>query len=317
VIDAIAHLLEDDTAGDPMGGLKWTRKTTEKVSLELGTAGLQVSPNTVGRLLQQLGYALRVNHKKRAARATHPERNRQFEYIAAMRRDFQRRHLPILSIDTKKKELVGQFKNPGAVWAKTATEVYDHDFRSDADGMAIPFGLYDITANRGHIVVGTSHETPAFAADAVALWWLQEGNCRYPGARELLLLADGGGANGPRKHAWKHALQNKIADRHGLTVTVCHYPPGASKWNPVEHRLFSEVSKNWAGKPLDSYETILKYIRTTKTKTGLKVRATLVTRNYDTGIVVPPEEVARLNVRPHRTLPAWNYTITSRCCRGP
>jgi len=312
VIQALEKLLEDDTAGDPMGGLRWTRRTTEKVSVELSSAGIQVSPNTVARLLRELGYALRVNHKKRAARATHPDRNRQFEYIAALRRSFQRRGLPIISIDTKKKELVGCFKNNGTAWTQRAREVYNHDFRSDATGFAIPYGIYDFGANRGHIFVGTSHETPAFASDAVRLWWVHDGHPRYPHADEILILADGGGSNGSRNRAWKLALQTKLADRHGLSVTVCHYPPGASKWNPIEHRLFSEISKNWAGKPLDSYETLLKYIRTTKTKTGLTVKATLIERAYETGLEPEAADVEAIHLRRHNSLPAWNYTVAPR-----
>jgi hypothetical protein len=238
VIRTIEKLLEDDTAGDPMGGLRWTRKTTEKVSSELAAAGIKVSPKTVARLLDQLGYALRVNHKKRAVGASHPERNQQFEYIATLRRSFQRRRLPIISLDTKKRELIGRFKNPGAAWTKRAHTVNDHDFRSEADGIAIPYGVYDPLANRGHVFVGMSHNTPAFAGDAVHLWWVRDGRPRYPRADKILILADGGGSNGPRNHAWKIALQTKLADRHGHAITVCHDPPSTSKWNPVEHRLF-------------------------------------------------------------------------------
>ena len=312
MIQAIERLLVDDTAGDPMGGLKWTRKTTEKVSVELRSAGIDVSANTVARLLSELGYALRVNHKKRAARAGHPERNRQFEYIAALRRSFHRRGLPVVSVDTKKKEIIGCFKNPGAVWAKVATPVNDHDFRSDASGMGIPYGVYDPVRNRGHVCVGTSHDTPEFAADAVRHWWVHDGTKHYQRARQLLILADNGGSNGPRNHAWKHAIQTKLCDRYGISVTVCHYPPGTSKWNPIEHRLFSAISKNWAGKPLDSYETMIKYLRTTKTKTGLKVQASLIRRGYRTGVKLAATEVARIRLRPHDTLPAWNYTIAPR-----
>lgn len=312
MIQAIEKLLEEDTAGDPMGGLRWTRKTTEKVSGELTSAGIKVSPNTVARLLHELGYALRVNHKKRAARANHPDRNRQFEHIAALRRSFRRRGLPIISIDSKKRELVGCFKNNGTAWTKRARVVNDHDFRSEATGVGISYGIYDPTANRGHLFVGTSHDTPAFASDAVRLWWVGDGRSRYPRADKILILADGGGSNGARNRAWKLSLQTKLADQHGLSVTVCHYPPGTSKWNPIEHRLFSEVSKNWAGKPLDSYETMLKYIRTTKTKTGLKVKATLIDRDYPTGIKPDAADVAAINLWRHKGLPAWNYIVAPR-----
>jgi hypothetical protein len=312
VIAAIERLLKDDTAGDPMGGLRWTRKTTEKISGELASASIEVSPNTVGRLLCQLGYALRVNHKKRAVDARHPDRNQQFEYVLDLRQAFKRRGLPVISMDTKKKELVGHFKNAGSTWRKTPDIVNDHDFRSDANGIAIPYGIYDEKHNHGYVVIGTSHETPAFAADAISRWWVQDGRSRYPEARKLLILADGGGANGARKNAWKCELQAKVCDAHRLAVTVCHYPPGASKWNPIEHRLFSEISKNWAGKPLDSHETMLKYIRTTKTRTGLRVRATLSKRNYETRVTPTRDQVARLNLRRHNSLPNWNYTLSPR-----
>jgi hypothetical protein len=312
VIAAIEHLLADNTAGDPMGGLRWTRKTTEGVSRELRSAGIQVSPKTVGRLLSDLGYALRVNHKKRAARGRHPDRNRQFEYIAGRRRSFRRRNLPVISVDTKKKELIGHFKNAGSTWRKTAEEVYDHDFRSDAQGIGIPYGNYEETCNRGHIYVGTSHDTACFAAESISRWWGQDGQSRHPEAREILILADSGGSNGARNNAWKHEVQTKLSDAHGLRVTICHYPPGTSKWNPVEHRLFSEISKHWAGQPLESYETMLNFLRTTRTKTGLKVRATLITREYQTGLKPTSEQMENLNLRGHRTLPAWNYTISPR-----
>jgi hypothetical protein len=202
LIHAIERLLEHDTAGDPMGsGLKWTRKTTRKISRELGCAGITVSPNTVGRLLQELRYGLRVNHKKHALHASHPDRNRQFDYIATTRRSFQRRALPSISVDTKKKELVGRFKNPGAVWAKAPIVVNDHDFRSDALGMAIPYGIYDIGANQGHLFVGTSHDTPAFAADAIAHWWVRDGRPRYPKARRASWQRSSSSSSSPTREA--------------------------------------------------------------------------------------------------------------------
>ena len=312
MIPAIERLLVPDTAGDPMGGLKWTRRTTEKVSEELKFGGIAASPRTVARLLTDLGYSLRANHKKLAARGSHPERNHQFENIANIRHVFESQHAPVVSVDSKKKELIGPFKNAGAVWAKTPTPVNDHDFRSDAAGLATPYGVFDPQAKRGHVFVGTSHDTPAFAVDALVRWWTHDGRSRYAGAESILILADGGGSNGSRLHAWKYELQTKLCDPFGLDVTVCHYPPGTSKWNPIEHRLFSEVSKNWAGKPLDSYQTMLNYIRTTRTKTGLVVGATLVEGDFPTGIKVPAKEMATLNLRRHDVLPAWNYTIAPR-----
>ena len=297
-----------DTAGDPMTGLKWSRKTTEKISRELRRVSIHVSPRTVGRLLRQLGYSLRVNHKKLAGK-TSPYRDQQFRYIKRMRQTFVRSELPVISVDAKKKELIGRFKNAGRVWAKSPTLVKDHDFRSEGVGMAAPYGVYDLQANRGHVVVGVSHDTSEFSVAAVAHWWRQEGRIRYPGARKLLILADAGGSNGPRTRLWKRELQARLCDPFNIRVTVCHYPPGTSKWNPIEHRLFSEISKNWAGRPLESYETALNYIRTTKTRTGLRVRATLDTRYYSKGMKVSDSQMDRVCVRRHHVLPQWNYTI--------
>ena len=300
--------MEHHTAGDPISGLKWTRKTTQKISSELRKAAIAVSPKTVGRLLRGLKFSLRVNHKKLAGRSS-PFRNQQFEYINRTRRRFARRGWPAISIDTKKKELVGRFKNAGATWEPTPVLVNDHDFRSDASGIAIPWGLYDTQANRGQVFIGTSHDTPAFAVTALAKWWSGAGRRRYPQTKRLLILADCGGSNGSRTRAWKYELQTRFCDRFGLTLSVCHYPPGTSKWNPIEHRLFSEISKNWAGQPLESYQTVLNFIRTTKTATGLLVNATLLDGDYPTGIKVSKEQMSKLKLRQNRVLPMWNYTL--------
>jgi len=312
VIARIEELMKHDTAGDPMTGLKWTHKTTVKIAVELGTLGPDVSPRTVARLLQQMGYSLRVNHKKlsRVSKTAPEDRNAQFEHITHVREDFAARGLPVISVDTKKKELVGRFKNPGAAWNREPVAVNDHDFPSDAIGKAIPYGIYDISANRGTIYVGTSSDTAEFAVDAIEAWWLEEGRHRYAGATELAILADGGGSNASTNRAWKQRIYKQLAQRHGLTVTVAHYPPGTSKWNPIEHRLFSEVSKNWAGQPLDSYDTILNHIRTTKTQTGLEVRAHLVNRHYDTGIKIADAEMRALPITWHDSLPKWNYSLS-------
>jgi hypothetical protein len=313
VIAAIAELLEHDTAGDPISGLKWMRKTTEKVAEQLKRLKIDVSPNTVGRLLKGMGYSLRVNHKKKEAGNKNPPppavRNRQFEYISHMREKFARRGHPIVSGDAKKKEQVGNFKNPGTSWEKEAYRVNDHDFPSDAVGKAVPYSLYDTLENLGFVVVGISHETPAFVVRAIVLWWQECGRKMYPDSEELLILVDAGGGNGWRSRGWKYHLQYDLCDRYGLTVTVCHYPPGASKWNPADHRLHSEISKNWAGKPLDSYETVLKYLRTTKTKTGLRVRARLERKPYETGERIADWQMAELCLTRHKTNPDWNYTL--------
>ncbi len=303
--------MEHDTAGDPMTGIKWTRRTTEKIAAELRDGGIDVCANTVAKLLKGLEFRLRVNHKK-LSRHSPPDRDAQFAYIAAQREGFARQGLPIVSIDSKKRELVGNFKNNGATWSRYPTAVNDHDFRSDAEGIALPYGVYDLSANHGYLFVGTAHDTPAFAVDNLVRWWNYQGRRRYPGANELLVLADGGGSNGARTRAWKHTLQERLCDRHRLTVTVCHYPSGASKWNPIEHRLFSELSKNWAGKPLDSYQTIINYARTTRTSTGLHVDAYLVDTDYPTGVKISDQAMKQLQLRPHDTQPTRNYTLSPR-----
>lgn len=301
--------MEHETAGDPITGLKWTRKTTQKIACELQSLNIFVSRTTVGSLLKQMNFSLKVNHKKLAANSNN-DRDRQFEYIRNQREKFARVGNPVISVDTKKKELVGQFKNPGAAWERAAVAVYDHDFRSLAKGIAVPYGVYNVLANEGHIFVGRSRDTAQFAVDAIERWWRIQGSQQYPTATDLLILADSGGSNSSRSRLWKSQLQQKLCDRHNINVTVTHYPPGTSKWNPIEHRLFSEISKNWAGKPLDSYETILKYIRTTETTTGLKIKAEFVRKKYHTGVKVPESRMRELNIVSHKTFPLWNYTLS-------
>jgi len=247
--------MKPDTAGDPINGLKWTRKTTRKISEALKLTGIQVGRNTVGRLLKEIDFRLRVNHKKRST-ASPPERDKQFRRIKSMRNATARKGDPIVSIDSKKKELVGNFKNAGAAWKDKAIETLDHDFPSLALGIAIPYGLYDPVLNRGYVVVGTSKETPEFAVDCLVAWWRSEGRKHYPHSKRLLVLADGGGGNASNSRVWRAHLQSKFCDRFGIAITVCHYPPGASKWNPVEHFLFSFISKNWQGEPLETYEKL-------------------------------------------------------------
>jgi hypothetical protein len=300
--------MRHDTAGDPITGVKWSRRTTRKIAEQLTTLGIAVSKNTVGRLLKEMDYRLRVNRKQIASTKS-PDRNQQFLYIGQQRERFATQGQPTISVDTKKKELIGNFKNAGAKWDREPVLVNDHDFRSDADALAIAYGVYDIQANRGAVFVGTSHDTPAFAVDAIAQWWWQEGSQRYPEARELFILADGGGSNGPRCRAWKKAIQDTLCTPLGLTVTVSHYPPGASKWNPIEHRLFSQISRNWAGEPLSDINKMLNFIRTTKTQTGLTVTAYLIPGQYETGIKIPDAEIRQLNLVPHETLGRWNYTV--------
>lgn len=302
--------MKHETAGDPMTGLKWTRRTTAKVADELRLLGIEVSANTVARLLKTMGFSLRVNHKKKA-NGSAQNRNAQFVHIGDLRQRFAASGKPIISVDAKKREQVGEFKNPGQSWEQKAVEVNDHDYRSLSSGIGIPYGIYDMQANCGTVFVGTSSDTSEFAVDSIEKWWKNEGAKRYPQAREILILADGGGSNGSNRRAWKHYLQKSLCNRHNLTVTVAHYPPGTSKWNPIEHRLFSEISKNWAGKPLDSYETILNYIRTTKTSTGLRVRSHLVQQQYEKGIKITNEQMNEICITKDDSLPKWNYTIRS------
>ena len=310
-MNQLGQLLQENTAGDPTGkrGL-WTGKRLRQLAQELGQLGIRVSPQTVRRLLAQLGYALHANAK--SVSVCSAQRDEQFRYINQQRRRFLARCSPIVSVDTKKKELVGQFKNAGRVWSQQPVAVNDHDFRSQAEGLATPYGIYDILGNQGWVFVGGSHDTPDFAADNVAGWWRCSGRRNYPQARELLILADSGGSNGARVRAWKCALQHQLADRFGLPVTVCHYPTGASKWNPIEHRLFSEISKHWAGQPLDSFSTILRLISETTTQTGLRVNSRLVTKRYETGRKVSNQEMSDLRLKKHRILPEWNYTLYPR-----
>ena len=300
--------MKHETAGDPMSDLKWTRRTTAKIAAELQSIGIQVSDRTVAGLLKKMGFSLRVNHKKLAG-SSHPDRNAQFSRISALRERCTAKCLPVISVDTKKKELIGAFKNQGAKWDREPVLVNDHDFRSDADGIAVPYGVYDLQANRGTLFVGTSYDTPEFAVDCIENWWRTEGQLRYPDADSLAILADGGGSNGSNCRAWKNGLQHRLCNRHGLTVTVAHYPTGTSKWNPIEHRLFSELSKNWAGRPLDSLETILKYARTTTTRTGLRVRARSIKRRYKKGIKITDAEMQALAIKKDNALPKWNYEI--------
>ncbi len=256
-------------------------------------------------------YSLKAN-VKRLTGPPHPEREGQFQYIEAQRKAFLGAGLPVISIDTKKKELIGNFGNSGRSWCHEADPVNVHDFRQDALGRAVPYGIYDLNHNRGYVYVGGSADTPQFAVDALASWWRGEGQKGFPGAGKILILADGGGSNGYRPRRWKQQLQEQLADRLGLEVTVSHYPTGASKWNPVEHRLFGPISINWAGKPLRTFETMLSYIQGTTTETGLKVKAFLLDRQYEKGVKVSAQEMEALNLERAEISPQWNYTIKPR-----
>lgn len=297
-----------------MKELKWTRKTTEKIAQELKSLDIDVSPNTVCRLLKKMKYSLKVNHKKKASGIKNPpkpaDRDKQFGYIADLREQFAKQGNPIISVDTKKKEPIGNFKNHGTSWQQDAIWVNDHDFLSDAKGKVSPYGIYDTQKNKGTIFLGTSHDTPRFAVESIENWWKTEGKKNYQGPNQLLILADSGGSNSSRSRVWKYKIQEKLCNQYGLTINVSHYPPGSSKWNPIEHRLFSEISKNWAGRPLDSFETALKYIRRTKTTTGLTVKAHFVRKKYQKGEKVTDKKMRDLSLKEHEIFPKWNYTLS-------
>jgi hypothetical protein len=307
LVTALEELLEDSTAGDPITGLRWTHKTLRNLERELRRQGYQVGRTTVARLMRNRDYSLRTN-RKRLARTQDPDRDRQFRFMARQRQRFLRNGWPVISVDTKKKELIGNFKNPGTTWRKDARDVLDHDFPNAAEGRGIPFGLYDEGRNTGFVVVGTSRETADFATAATRTWWLENGRWCYPKATRWLLEADCGGANGYRVWAWKAGLQ-RLADEFGVAITVAHLPPGASKWNRIEHRMFNLISKNWAGEPLTSYELMLNHIRTTTSNTGFRCRVEFDTTDYPAKVTVDTDDRAKIRLKRHKVLPQWNYTI--------
>ena len=300
-----------------MSEQEWVRASLRSLSRRLGEAGHPASPPTVRRLLDDQGYRLHANTKQLESSAAHPDRDRQFEYITAQRQVFGAAGLPRISVDTKKKELIGRFKNAGRVWSQAAEAVNVHDFRPDALGRAVPYGIYDLAHNRGTVYVGQSADTPRFAVDLLARWWADEGQATYPDASELLILADSGGSNSARSRVWKQQLQEQLCDRYGLAVTVCHYPTGCSKWNPIEHRLFGPISQTWAGHPLTTWETMLGYLQGTSTTTGLTVRAALHDGVYQTGESVSDAVMATLNLTRHDVCPTWNYTLRPRSSSTP
>jgi hypothetical protein len=306
--------MKHETAGDPVSGCKWTRKTTAKIAKELNRAGIEVSANTVGRLLRKMKFSLRMNLKSlESGRRKAPDRRKrdqQFRYIRSQIQDYAAQGRPVISVDTKSREMIGPFHQPGRRWSQEPIKVFDHDFPSDASGVAIPYGIYDFCRNEGFVCVGTSHDTSEFAVAAIRTWWQKAGAAHYPRAERLLVLADCGGSNGYRTRLWKHQLQLAFCNRFGLQVKVCHYPPGSSKWNPIEHRMFSFISKNWAAEPLRDYETVLKFIRSTKTATGLKIRATINTKRYQKGTRISEQQMQRIALKSYTRRPQWNYSIT-------
>ena len=294
-----------------MSDRKWVRSSLRHLSVLLRGRGVALGRGTVGRLLKRLGFSLRAN-EKRLTGPPHPDRDLQFRYIGRLRRRFQKAGLPVISVDAKKKELVGDFKNAGRAWRRKSDPVNAHDSPQDASHRATPYGVYDLTNRRGYVAVGTSADTAELAVDAIAGWWQEHGSKSFPGAGKILVLADAGGSNGYRNRLWKLRLQEHLVDRLGLSVTVCHYPSGASKWNPVEHRLFGPISVNWAGKPLRCLGTLLGYIRGTVTATGLEVAAKLLERTYVTKIKVSKQEMKGVRLIRHKVCPNWNYTLRRR-----
>jgi hypothetical protein len=312
LLTALEALVEPVTRGDPESPLRWTCKSTAKLAAELTQQQHPVSDRTVATLLIQAGYSLQANRKTREG-ASHPDRNAQFEYLNASVQRFHRRGQPAISVDTKKKELVGDFKNGGREWrpAGEPEEVRVHDFLDKKLGKAIPYGVYDIVNNQGWVNVGIDHDTAQFAVNSIRSWWRQMGQSRFPRATELLITADGGGSNSSRSRLWKISLQG-LADDLGLKLFVCHFPPGTSKWNKIEHRMFSFITQNWRGKPLVSHQAIVNLIAGTTTRAGLIVKAALDTNHYDTKIKVSNAQLALLKLKRHEFHGDWNYIISPR-----
>ena len=309
LIEALESLVEPVTRGDPESPLRWTCKSTYRLAEELTQQDHPIGPRTVAMLLHESGYSLQANRKTREGNQ-HPDRNAQFGYINEQVQLFQKRRLPTISADTKKKELVGDFANSGREWHPEGQpeEVRVHDFKDKELGKAIPYGVYDMLHNEGWVSVGIDHDTARFAAESIRHWWAEMGAKRFPRARQLLIAADGGGSNSHRSRLWKIALQ-ELADEIDLKLSVCHFPPGTSKWNKIEHRLFSFITKNWRGKPLVSRQAIVELISSTTTRKGLTVRAALDTHTYETGIKVSDDELARVKLKRHDFHGDWNYSI--------
>jgi len=304
-------LVEPSSRGDPLSPLRWTCKSTRKLAQELTLKGHPVSHAKVGQLLAELNYSLQSTRKRMEGKS-HPDRDGQFKFIHSKVVEFQNRSQPVISVDTKKKELIGQFSNGGREYQPKGKpeEVETYDFPSLADGKGIPYGVYDMTKNQGWVCVGTDHDTAQFAVHTILQWWYQMGKAAYPDAKELLITADGGGSNGVRNRLWKLELQS-FADKTKLDVVVCHFPPGTSKWNKIEHRMFSHITKNWRGRPLTSHEVIVDLIANTTTDAGLKINASLDSKEYPTGIRVTDKEMESINLEKNDLSGEWNYTILS------
>lgn len=315
LLDALEGLVEPTSRGDPQSPLKWTCKSTRELSRELNKRGYTVSHSTVARLLKDAGYSLQSNRKTIEGKQ-HPDRNAQFEYIHRRIKSQQRARQPALSVDTKKKEIIGKYKNPGRTWRRKGRpiEVQTHDFpEKDEKGKtikAVPYGVYDIGRNEAWVNVGITHDTAQFAVASIRTWWCRLGRRRYPKAnlRRILITADSGGSNGPRSRLWKYELQ-KLADELGIEIEVCHFPPGTSKWNKIEHRVFCHITRTWRGQPLESYEMVVSSIGSTRTTTGLEVHATLDEADYQKGIKISNADYQWINITPSKSHGDWNYLI--------
>lgn len=308
--------MAEETAGDPVAGILWTRRSLRTIARELTRCRHPISAPTVGRLLRARHYGLRVN-RKRLAHKTPPDRDAHFRAVLRARRRALRRGQPVVSLDAKQHVLVGRFAMRGRAWTRVPRDVLMHDYRRDARGVAIPYGVYDVGRDAGYVVVGTAREAPAFAAAALASWWREVGRVRYPTTRRVVVACDSGGANDPRRWAWKHALQ-RVADATGLRLLVTHYPIGASKWNPIEHRLWNRISATWSARPLETYEHVLKSIRATRTASGQRCRARLDPRAYPAPGPAPHKQPGRgLRIRRHPSFPISIYEILPRHPRAP
>jgi transposase len=308
----LEQLIAPATRGEPTSALLWTSKSTRRLAEELGRLGHQVSYRTVARLLEQLGYSLLANRKTEEGKQ-HPDRDAQFEHINQAVGRFQRRGQPVISVDAKQRELLGNFKQKGREWqpAGRPERTRVHDFKDEELGVAIPYGVYDLAHNAGWVSVGIDHNTAEFAVESIRRWWRRMGSATYPNATELLITADSGGSNGSRSRLWKLRLQ-ALADETGLAIHVCHFPPGTSKWNKIEHRLFSFITKNWRARPLVNLEVIVNLIASTTTRTGLIVKAALDTNHYPAKIKVPDEQLGQLRLKRHEFHGEWNYTLSPR-----
>ncbi len=313
LLQDLDELLEPATRGDPETPLRWTCKSTTKLAEELTARGHPVSQRTVCDLLAELGYSLQSNRKAKEG-SSHPDRDQQFIHISEKVKEFQFIGQPVISVDAKKKEIIGEYKNNGQEWEKKGkpVEVNVYDFPDPVLGKAIPYGVYDITANKGWVNVGIDHDTSEFAVESIRRWWREMGSLLYPAAKELLITADGGGSNGSRVRLWKLELQ-KLADELCMTINVCHFPPGTSKWNKIEHKMFSFISQNWRGRPLITREVVVNLISNTRTKKGLEITAKLDINSYKTGIKVSDDELKKIAIDKDDFHGEWNYKIKPKC----